>query len=452
MREISKYLGNITIEDAKEEIPKKLPLITRKEKKSYFYFRRKDFKTGSVGNLGYLILEEIDNESNCQQVLERLSKKSKVPYFILADLFMSYLKILQDLDLIKLNIKIDKKIPNKKPKQQFLSAPIQIAILLTNECNLRCSHCGNENRERKENELTEEEWFKFTDECSKMNVFVFNASGGEPFMRKNWYDILNYARKKGIEIGITSNGTLIDEQIAKKLKELDIFIIHLSLDGIEEVHDSFRNQEGVFKKVLNAIKLLKKYNIPFGVTTAISKKNLHNLDQLKEFIKKNKIQSWEVYFAIPIGCMDKKEVLEDKEIIELAEKISQYKNELKDTKIFVGDNLGYHSKYKMQESWNGCQAGLSICAVDSEGNIKGCPIHPNNLIEGNIREKPFSEIWNNKNSFSYNRNPKKLKKHCKKCKFSKTCRAGCKSSMYSQGTDFKYNDLCLYHILKNKLP
>ncbi len=118
-----------------------------------------------------------------------------------------------------------------------------------------------------------------------------------------------------------------------------------------------------------------------------------------------------------------------------------------DTEIFVGDNLGYFDRYNMQEDWQGCRAGISICAIDSEGNVKGCPIHPNFLIEGNLREKSLYEIWNDKKSFGYNRNAKpKLKKQCGKCKFSKICRGGCKASMYSQRKNFKYNDYCLKFI------
>ena len=450
----SKFSKNISkniIKDIKDEIPKVKDVCFRKEKKGYFFYNKEDMKTGKIGKLGYLIFKNIDNKASCEEILERINKNSKIPLVFLSDLFVTYLKSFQELGLVSLSKEINKKINPKILKEQnnpeFLSAPTQIAVLLTNECNLRCSHCGNENREKKGNELTQEEWFKIIDECSEMGVFVFNASGGEPFVRKDWYEILNYARKKGIEIGITSNGTLINERIALKLKKLDIFIIHLSLDGIGKSHDSFRNQKGVFEKVVKTIRLLEKHKIPFGVTSAISKRNFENVDKLKEFIKKNKIASWEIYYAIPLGCMPKEEVLSNEQIDDLARKINGYKKELKNTKIFVGDNLGYHDKYNTQDGWKGCQAGLSICSIDSEGNVKGCPIHPTSLIQESIREKSFSDIWRDKDNFSYNRKPLRLKAHCKNCKYGKTCRAGCKASMYSQDVkDFSCNYLCLKHI------
>jgi len=278
-------------------------------------------------------------------------------------------------------------------------------------------------------------------------VFIFNVSGGEPFIRKDWYEILSYARSKNIEVAITSNSTLINEDIARKLKELKIFNIHLSLDGVGETHDYFRNRKGVFDKVVNAINLFKKYEVPFGITTAVSKRNFGKLDELAEFVKDNNIFSWEIYSAIPLGCMDRQEALSQKETLEFAKKIFGFRNNLKGTKIFVGDNLGYFDRYNMQEDWRGCRAGISICAIDSEGNVKGCPIHPNFLIEGSLRNKSLYEIWNDKKSFGYNRNAKpKLKKQCGKCQHSKICRGGCKASMYSQHKNFECNDYCLKFI------
>ncbi len=428
---ISKIIGNFIIKEFENDVPKKGKFFFRKEDKGYSFLEKNTLKIWFVDKWGYLILNEIDNKLNCRQILEEVSKKTKMPYFLLAEFLIRYLKEFKEVNLVQFSKMIKRKSIKGKFKKKWFVAPFQIAVLLTNECNLRCSHCGNENRDRKENELTLEEWYAFIGECSELGVFIFNVSGGEPFMRKDWYEILDYARKKNIEIGITSNGTLIDEKITKQLKNLDIFNIHLSLDGIDKVHDDFRNQKGVFEKVLNSIELLRKNEVPFGITTAISRNNFDNIIAVKNFIKKNKISSWELYSAIPIGCMKKEDALDEKETIELAKMIYDFKNELKETRIFVGDNMGYFDKYNTQEQWEGCRAGITICAIDSEGNIKGCPIHPNFLIEGKVRDKTFAQIWQDKNSFSYNRKPLKLKKHCKKCKYSKICGGGCKASMYS---------------------
>lgn len=442
------FLTNETLGDLKEEIPLPGQYLTRKEKGGYTLFFNDSLESFFFNNRGYKFFKEIDGIKNCGQIAETIKKSSKLPRPIICKLLVRYLDLFSCLGIITLKINRGKNIKIKSYYKEFIpSAPNQVAVLLTNECNLRCSHCGNENRDRKENELSKKEWFKITDECSKIGVFIFNVSGGEPFIRKDWYEILSYARSKNIEVAITSNSTLINEDVAKKLKELKIFNIHLSLDGVGEVHDYFRNKKGVFKKVVNTIRLFKKHEIPFGITTAVSKRNFDKLNELAEFIKNNLIFSWEIYSAIPLGCMDKQEALSQKQTLEFAKKIFNFRNNLKDTKIVVGDNLGYFDRYNTQENWRGCRAGLSICAIDSEGNVKGCPIHPNSLIEGNLRDKALYEIWNNKESFGYNRHAKpKLKKQCGKCEFSKICRGGCKASMYSQYKNFECNDYCLKFI------
>ncbi len=434
-------LSNLIIKDFREDVPKRKEVLFRKESRGYSFFEKDSMKTGYIDDLGHKILSAIDNRANCQTILQRM--QTRMPQVLLAEFLIRYLNEFKKAGLIEFARKIDRKSIKSRSKEPILVAPYQVATLLTNECNLRCSHCGNENRERKENELSKKEWFDFIDECCRIGVFIFNVSGGEPFIRKDWFEILSYARKKGIEIGITSNGTLINEETVKKLKQLDIFNIHISLDGVGKVHDQFRNQKGVFARVRNSINLLRGQKIPFGITTAVSKRNLAGIDSVKDFIDKENILSWEVYSAIPIGCMDRKEALDYTETCLLAKKISNYKKELKDIAIFVGDNMGYFDRYCTQEGWKGCQAGISICAIDSEGNIKGCPIHPNCMIEGSIRERTFSEIWLDKNSFSYNRKPVKLKKHCGQCKYAKICQGGCKASMYAQRTNFEYNNYCL---------
>jgi radical SAM protein with 4Fe4S-binding SPASM domain len=432
-------------------IPASKKYISRKEKRGYTLFFNDSLKYFYFDNVSFKFLNEFDGKKNIQQIAKNISKKSKLPFLVICNLLVRYLNSFNSLEILQSeNYKGEKKIKIKKPKDFIPTAPNQIAVLLTNECNLRCSHCGNENRDRKENELSRKEWFGIIDECAKLGVFIFNVSGGEPFVRKDWYEILSYARSKNIEVAITSNGTLIDEEIVQKLKKLETFNIHLSLDGVGEVHDYFRNKKGVFGTVVNAINLLKKHEIPFGITTSVSKRNFGKLDELAEFIRENGIYSWEIYWAIPLGCMNRQEVLSQREILDFAKKIYGFRNKLKDIKIFVGDNLGYFDKYNMQEDWNGCRAGITICAIDSEGNVKGCPIHPNFLVEGNLRKGTLRDIWRDKKSFGYNRNSKpKLTKHCKECRFSKVCRGGCKASMYAQHKSFECNDYCLKFIEKN---
>lgn len=445
---ISKLIGDSILDELKEVIPNRNEFKYRIEDFGYTIFDVQTLKVFEVSSLGYLLLNKINKERPLKQIVEELSKETKIPYFILVPMALNYLSMMKNGDLVSLDKPISYKFKSKYQTLPTLRGPNQIAWLFTNQCNLKCSHCGNTSQAKLNNELTKKECFDFIDECKDLNVFVLNISGGEPFLKKDWFEILSYARKKDIEIGITTNGTLVNEEVVKKLKKLEPYNVHISLDGIGKVHDDFRNKKGVYKSVLKTIMLFKKYKIPFGLTTSITKKNFSDLDNVKDFIKENKINSWNLYYALPLGCLSKIDSISTDEFYIFAKKAAGYIEELKDiTHISIGDSLGYYGSLRLRdEPWIGCGAGINGCSVDAEGNVKGCPIQDNSFVEGNIRDKPLKEIWLNKSGFIYNRKPKKLEKHCKTCRHSKMCKAGCTSSMYSRGDNLNYNDYCVYHI------
>lgn len=448
---ISECIGDFILDDLKRVIPSRNDYKYRNENFGYTIFDIKTLKITLIDKIGFSILSHINGKNNLKDILEKVSEETKIPYFIITTIALKYLTHLSRNRLIKLDKPIHYKLNEKEEIPPIPNGPNQISWLITNQCNLRCSHCGNTSRAKLENEMTKEECFNFIDQCAELKVFILNISGGEPFLKKDWFEILSYARKKDIEVGITTNGTLITEDITKKIRKLNTFNIHISLDGIGKTHDEFRNKTGVFNSVLKSIELFKKYKIPFGVTTSITKKNFNDLDNIKNFVKKNKINSWNLYYALPLGCLNKVDAVSTDEFYKFAKKVVQFKDELRDiTKISVGDSLGYYGRLKVRDDfWNGCGAGVCGCSVDAEGNVKGCPIQHDKFNEGNLRNKSLKEIWLDKNSFLYNRKPSKLQKHCKKCEYSKFCKGGCKSSMYSQGTDFRYNDYCIYHIEEN---
>ena len=449
----SKFIGDYVLDNFKDEIPLRNNFEYRIEDFGYTIFDTKTLKTSITDKIGFSILKNIDGKRDLKSIIRRVSRETNLPYFLIALISQKQLSHLSQIKIIKLNKEIPYKFKDKFKDLPILRGPNQISWLITNCCNLKCSHCGNTSRTKLKNELTKEECFDLINQCANLNVFVLNISGGEPFLREDWFEILSYARKKGIEIGITTNGTLINEEITKKIKKLNPFNIHISLDGIGKVHDEFRNKEGVFKLAQNSIRLFKKYGIPFGITTSITKKNFHDLDNIKNFIKKNNINSWNLYYALPVGCLSKVDSISQEEFYKFAKKVSEFRKELKDiAHISVGDSLGYYGSLDIRDDqWMGCGAGICGCSIDAEGNVKGCPIQHDKYREGSIRKNSLKDIWLKKGAFSYNREPQKLSRHCNSCKYKTRCRGGCKSSMYAQGTNFNYNDYCVYHIENSSL-
>lgn len=383
--------------------------------------------------------------SDVSSIAHRLAMISGMHPVMASYMALQYLSNFQRQGFISLPIEIKAPKPPRSEKKVVFSSPVIVSWEITKACNLNCSHCASQVMEGRE--LDTEEALDLIDYMHKCGVFILSFSGGEPFLRPDFFTILGRAREKGIEIGVTTNGTLLDENTVKRLSSLAPFNVHISIDGIGEMHDSFRNRAGVFESSVRSLKLLQKYKVPCGITTSMTKRNFHDLDNVKEFVKQNNIRSWEIFFAIPVGNLDKSEALDEAEFLELARKVDGIRKELKGTRVFVGDSLGYFGKSCIRdEEWGGCTAGITHCAIDAYGNVKGCPVQPQDLIEGNIRDKSLDEIWRSNSAFQYNRGDVELEGYCLKCQHKKSCRAGCKTSAYHITGNIKENRMCLYYL------
>ena len=157
-------------------------------------------------------------------------------------------------------------------RPQTTAAPFLVVWNLTRQCNLRCKHCyENAQPLPAEDELTTEEAKRVIDEFAKSGVVAIAFSGGEPLLRRDFFELVKYAKSKEFYISVASNGTLITKEIATKLKESGIDYIEISLDGFEDVHDNFRGVKGAWKRTVNGIRNCVDAGIDTCVaTTAVS--------------------------------------------------------------------------------------------------------------------------------------------------------------------------------------
>jgi len=419
-------------------------LFFRNDAQGTVVFDSSTLKTVMVDKNAAETLKLVDG-SDVSSIAHRLANISGMHPVMASYIALQYLSNFQRQGFISMPVEIKAPKPPRPRKKIVFSSPVIVSWEITKACNLKCSHCASQVSEGRE--LDTDEALDLIDHLHKCGVFILSFSGGEPFLRPDFFTILGRAREKGIEIGVTTNGTLLDEDIVRRLSLISPFNVHISIDGIGHIHDYFRNREGVFESVVRSLKLLQKYKIPCGITTSMTKRNFHDLDNIKEFVKQNNIRSWEIFFAIPVGNLDKSEALDEFEFMELARKVEGIRNELKGKRVFVGDSLGYFGKSCIRdEEWGGCTAGITHCSIDAYGNVKGCPIQPKELIEGNIRDRSLDEIWLSDSAFQYNRGEVELEGYCSKCKHKRSCRAGCRtSSSYITG-NIRENKMCLYYL------
>ncbi|MDI6784393.1 MAG: radical SAM protein, partial [bacterium] len=136
--------------------------------------------------------------------------------------------------------------------------PLMVNWAITGRCNLRCTHCYGAYGVMQKDELTKEQIFKIIDELESLGTRRITIEGGEPLVRKDIGEIINYIHQKGIEQSLCTNGVLLERKINEIKGKVDIVI--LSIDGAESAHDKIRGQ-GNFKQVLHAIEVAKQYNL-----------------------------------------------------------------------------------------------------------------------------------------------------------------------------------------------
>lgn len=335
--------------------------------------------------------------------------------------------------------------------------PYSTVIELTLNCNMSCIHCGSSAGNIREDELSLDEFKKIFKDLASLKCKLVTVMGGEPFLHKDWYEIVQAIKDNGMDFTVMSNGFCINDEIVKKLRKLEPYAITISIDGATaKTHDNIRKVKGSFDKCLKTLTMLRDADLPTSVITTVHKLNFKEIPKMKDFIIGRNI-AWQIQIADPIGRFPRKFHLSEKEFYSLALFIAsaRRKHGIKELPVMGAHCLGYNSQIlpniMLLPKWEGCQAGISVLGIQSNGDVMGCLSLPNKFIEGNTRNKSVIDIWNDPDFCSFNRNFVKnnLDGDCKDCKFGKKCRGGCAAVSISTIGKLHADPYCLYNIEKN---
>ena len=320
---------------------------------------------------------------------------------------------------------------------------------INNECNLNCKHCRVS--EKNDNEkLSLKEAKSLLSECWYNGITMLNLSGGEPFLRDDIFEILDYAEKFE-DIVITTNGTLLNEEKCKKLSTYKNIKLSISLDGLEETHDKFRRKKGAFKKVIDILPVLNKNNIKYAIKYTLSKETAKDAIELLNLVAKMGAKEFNVRRVIVAGNANKDMVLSNDEYKNIIRELIRNCRKL-NVKFRTGDPLlipifseiwGIDIKNDdLSKIYAGCQAGDDIIYIDYKGNVGACSYIPK--FADNIKDKPLDEILKNNKLFIDLREYKnKLEGKCNKCTYKMIC-GGCRASALAlKKSLFAEDPLCL---------
>ena len=317
--------------------------------------------------------------------------------------------------------------------------PLVVSWNVTRKCNLKCPHCYiNATTETLKNELSTEEAKGLIDQISEVSRPLLILSGGEPLLRKDIFELVRYGTEKGLKMGLGSNGSLIDDIAAKRLKEAGLKTVSISLDSsIPERHDEFRGVSGSWEKAVSAIKALRDNDMLVQVNTTVTQDNFDEIDEIMSLVEKLGVENFHLFFLVPTGrgakITDISPTMYEGMIKITFAKTAKHKLNVRPSCAPQFMRIAKDVGLDMRQWIRGCIAGLYYCRVYPNGEITPCPYLPIKL--GNIREKSFKDIWRTSEVFKSLRDFSALKGKCGVCDYRSLC-GGCRARAYGLSSDF----------------
>ena len=329
---------------------------------------------------------------------------------------------------------------------------------MTRRCNLKCIHCySNSAVIDYPDELTTEEGKKLIDDLAAFGSPVILFSGGEPLIRKDLLELAQYATEKGMRAVISTNGTLITKEIAGKLQKIGLSYVGVSLDGLKKTHDRFRGKNGAFAAAIEGIRNCRDAGIKVGIRFTVNKHNVADVPDMFELLRKEKIERMCFYHLVYTGRGSKlrEEDLTHEETRKLIDLIAAQTKKMFDDglspEILTVDNHadGPYLYLKMKkenperakeilellEMNEGNSSGVGIGCVSWDGEVYPDQFWRNQSL-GNVRKRPFGEIWmDEKNEFLMKMKDKKkhVQGRCAGCLWLGVCAGNFRARAESEG-------------------
>jgi heme b synthase len=281
-------------------------------------------------------------------------------------------------------------------------------------------------------------------------ILVF--SGGEPLSRPDILTLARYARDRGLTTALATNGTLVDETMARGIAAAGIGRVAISIDGANpDTHDKFRGIPGSFEKALQGFQHLKQAGMSLQINCTLARHNAREREDIYQLALKLGADALHIFMLVPVGCgieiaADSQLPADEYETIlnwfydksreaKLQTKATcapHYYRIMRQRAKAEGAKLSY-ATHGMDAVTRGCLAGTSVCFVSHKGEVFPCGYLP--VTAGNVLEQPFHEIWEDSLVFARLRDTANLKGKCGICEYRNVCE-GCRARAYGETGDY----------------
>ena len=340
---------------------------------------------------------------------------------------------------------------------------------LIRRCNLTCKHCYSISADKDfPGELNTAEVFKVMDDLKAFHVPVLILSGGEPLMRPDIFEISKRAKDMGFYVGLSTNGTMIDESNINDIEKIGYDYVGISIDGVKETHDKFRRKIGAFDESMQGIRLCREAGIKVGMRFTLTMDNAHELPDLLNIMEEEKVDKFYLSHLNYAGRGNKNR--KDDVVHQLTRDAMdllfdtawQHVVEGREREFVTGNNdadgvyLLYwieknfpekleHMRAKLSQ-WGGNSSGVNISNIDNLGNV-----HPDTFWWdydlGNVKDRKFSDIWLDRNDplmDGLKSNPRPLEGRCGKCSYKDVCGGNTRVRAYQLTNNFWAEDPACY--------
>jgi len=332
---------------------------------------------------------------------------------------------------------------------QKMSAPLLVEFELTNRCNLRCKHCYASAGKSFANELSTREIKSILGQINKEGVPIVCFTGGEPMLRRDFFEILAHAKKIGLAVVLTTNGTLITKEKARRLKRLGVDYVRISLDGATpKTHDWLRGVHGSFGRAVKGIRNCVGAGVKTGIGTVILQENIHELGDIIDLVAG--LGCCDIN-AIPLIESGRAKLAAKKEMHEptpeqkmMNEKLIGAKARKYEGRMLLNFlDLDHIRKAKgisqklVGWAYGGCVGGRSVCVIGPSGDVRPCITMW--ITVGNLRKQSLAGIWKGSHVLEQLKDRSLLKGKCGSCEFKYSC-GGCRSAAYEKHGDYLESD------------
>lgn len=337
-----------------------------------------------------------------------------------------------------------------------------IFLELTNECNLNCLHCRASSGKAFPNELTTDEIAGILGDARALGAQFLILTGGEPFLRRDIRQILMYSSNMGFKVLVATNGTLLSNENMRMLSRYGASL-QISLDGASfTTHDTMRGKSGSFAKALSAIHLCQREDIDLSVSMTMTQLNSQEIFDLITMCRELGIPTLKIRRFIAEGRgLEKIDDLDltREETRMFVRLVAGMKERLQSDLVLNVDQAPFqilcnpeitdtYLNSSEDRICGGCSAGVSICVVGAQGDVRPCPSLEVGV--GNIREESLSEIWSSAAVLRNLRCRDNLRGRCGECEYRNIC-GGCRAAAFQASGDYLGEDPKCWYVPRKML-